>query len=147
MTFEYGNWKPIIDWCKKIDKMPSIPDREKFTKYKEDYVFDEDKSVRWNREEVERRNKEYEEEQNRLIKEHQDEWNNMENTVICLITEELRSILPGAKAELIHPDNLKKKADLIFSKAWERSHAYGMHEVLVEVEELVDFIDDFMKLR
>lgn len=145
MTFEYGDWKPIIDWVDKIDRMPSIPDKEKFAKYKEDHVFDEDKSVKWNREEVNRKNKEYKEEQNRLIKEHKDEWDSMKNTVISLIAEELKSILPGAKAELIHPDNLKKKADLIFAKAWERSHSYGMHEVLVEVEELVDFIDDFMK--
>lgn len=147
MTFEFGNWKPIINWGEKIDRMPSIPDKEKFAKYKEGYVFDEDKSVKWNREEVERRNKEYKEEQNRLIKEHKDEWDSMINTVKFLIAEELKSILPGAKAELIHPDNLKKKADLIFTKAWERSHSYGMHEVLTEVEELVDFISDFMKVN
>ena len=146
MKFEYGNLKPIIEWFEKIDKMSAFPDHKKFAMYKEGHVFDEEKSVKWNREEVERRNKEYKEEQNRLIKEHKDEWDSMINTVKCLIAEELKSILPGAKAELIHPDNLKKKADLIFAKAWERGHSYGIHEVLAEVEELVDFIDGFMKV-
>lgn len=147
MTFEYGDWKPIIDWVDKIGRMPSIPDKEKFAKYKEDHVFDEDKSVKWNREEVKRRNKEYEEEQNRLIKENKDMWDIMENIVICLIAKELKSFLPGADAELIHPDNLKKKAELIYRMAFNKYYPYGMNEVLVEIEELVDFIGDFMKVN
>ena len=147
MTFEYGNWKPIIEWFEKIDRMPSIPDKEKFAKYKEDYVFDEDKSVKWNREEVERKNKEYKEERKRLIKEHKEEFDLAKDTVISLIADELKTILPGAKEELIHPDNLKKKADLIFAKAFYKYRSYGIHEVLVEIEELVDFISDFMNVN
>ena len=146
MTFEYGDWKPIIEWFDKIDKMSAFPDHKKFAMYKEGHIFDEEKSVKWNREEVERRNKEYKEEQNRLIKEHKEEFDSAKDTVISLIAEELKSILPGAEAELVHPDNLKKKAARIFAEAWDRGHPYGMHEVLVEVEELVDFIDDFMKV-
>lgn len=147
MTFEYGNWKPIIEWFEKIDKMSAFPDHEKFAMYKEGHVFDEEKSVKWNREEVKRKNKEYKEELKRLIKEHKEEFDLAKDTVISLIADKLKTILPGADAELIHPDNLKKKADLIFANAWEKRHSYGMHEVLTEVEELVDFIDDFMKVN
>lgn len=54
------------DLCDMVNEYINFSCQPENKKYQTGYVFDEDKSVRWNREEVERRNKLHDEEVKRL---------------------------------------------------------------------------------
>lgn len=140
MKYNYGDWNPIVEDFKKVENLSTKPDRTKFPKYKMNAVIDEDKSVRWNNEEIERRNAAFKKEASRLqtVKSH--EYNKVINAIVDIVTNEL--ITSGLfKNEAI----AKEKAYKIYNKAYDESHSYGIYDVLVKIDDYIDFITEIMK--
>jgi hypothetical protein len=104
------------------------PDREKFPFPKVGTVLDEDKSVKWNREEVERLRGVYDEEVRRL---------NTEKNHICNIFE-------GRMKELLKDEFELNDAEtnVIWFKAWEDGHDSGIYNVVSHFEDLAYFYEE-----
>lgn len=98
---------------------------------KPDTVIDEDKSVKWNREEVERLNKE-----NATFVES---INKLRITRRNELFDDLKAVL---KAENKMTDG---QAQIVVDKAWAEAHSEGIKNVIIHIEELVEFISDFNK--
>lgn len=93
-------------------------------KYRIGDVIDEDKSVKWNREEVDRRNVAYAEELNNLNKQKNALLNEWVAAVKTYIMEE-------AKVK-------QTKADKIYNYLYTQYHAWGLSEVLDHLDELLE---------
>ena len=90
-------------------------------------VIDEEKSVRWNREEVERIREEYTEEVKRLNRERNKKYNEVVIRIIALISKET-----GLSEE---------KARLLWSFTYEHHHSYG-DTLFQYLEEYCDLYND-----
>lgn len=106
-------------------------DFPKTSRYKYDYVFDENQSVKWNREEAQRQNKmitdateQYYDESNKLSKQ-------FEKDLTRAIIEFL-----GISAS---------KANFIFNKAYDNTHGSGYLDVVLVAEDLSDLVYDVMR--
>lgn len=94
--------------------------------YPATHVFDENKSVRWNMDEVDRKNREIDE-QNRLF-----------NNQISTLEREIDSaILEYIRNEFAFNE---KVAQIVFDKAYEEGHANGFEEVLCQANEYGYFV-------
>ena len=93
-------------------------------KYGKAHVFDENKSVKWNKEEVERRNILHDEEVKQLQKEKNILFNKLVYSVKLYIIEETKV--------------KKATADKIYNYLYNEYHSYGMHEVLNHLDELLE---------
>ena len=111
----------ILKLYEKANKMP-YPSN--ISTYKEDYVFDEDKSVKWNREEVARRNAAYEEDTKRYRAAREAAYADAENATKMYIME--RTGLS------------KKKASILFDYAYEEYRSLSINEMLIMLDSLVD---------
>lgn len=106
----------------------------KSTRYRENHVFNEDKSVKWNREEVVRKNAEID----KLKADYRDSVNagieKFENDVIDY---------------LMNNNSFKNKkiAEKIYFKAYESSHSGGLSEVLNKADDLGDFVYDIIEIK
>lgn len=141
VTYEYGNWDPIIEMFRKADALPKKPDPKKFKWYSATHVFDEDKSVKWNIQEATRRNEAYDSEYKRLKNEYNETIAKTEGYIIEAVSDYICNVIkliPDA-------DKAYEKAKIIYRKAYEESHSYGLREVLCTVEDLVDFLESVMK--
>ena len=107
--------------------------------YPENYVFDENKSVKWNKEEVVRQNEEIK----KAIKSKFDGQNQFKRDVIQYILE--HQLLSGSKLN-------ENQAEKIYRKGWEDGHlkriatsiSSGYHSVMIEIEDLINFIGDII---
>lgn len=110
----------LYDMAAEYNKFSCKP---KERKYKIGEVFDDDKSVRWNREEVERRNKLHEEEAKRLN------------------TEKNRLLIEWIDAVYIYimqeTKVKKEKAKDIYNYLYTEYHSYGLTEVLNHLDDLL----------
>lgn len=101
------------------------------------YVFDEEKSVRWNREEGERRAAARKQVENEYKKKDADCWQEAVNAIRAFIQDEY-----GFS---------EKIAELVYDWAYHKGHAYGYHEVLCEAqiigEQVRKFIDTYEQER
>lgn len=111
----------LYDMAEKYNSFSCKPTGRK---YKIDEVFDDEKSVRWNREEVERRNKLYEEEVKRL--------NTEKNKMFC---EWVYSV----KYYIMQETKVKqKKADKIYEYLYREHHSYGLFNVINHLDDLLE---------
>jgi hypothetical protein len=78
--------------------MSIMPNSNLFKIYSEYYVFDEDKSVKWNKEQVKLKNEEYEQEKERLIKLRDKEWQALSNKIARRLLE---------TSQVWYPDEIK----------------------------------------
>ena len=101
-----------------------------FQKYRIGTIFDEEKSVRWNREEVERRNLLHEEEVKRL--------NNEKNK----LREELISEIKKYIIEQIgaNTKNVNLKANKIYNYLYSKYYAFGFNEIINKMDDLLELI-------
>lgn len=101
-----------------------------------DYITDEDKSVRWNRDEVEKYN-------NRLkeLKRKDCEFENILNHTFeeIIIDEEIAyvEIFKGIPREIFRK---------IFNKAYEDGHSYGYNEVKIYFSEQISLFKDILQM-
>ena len=99
------------------------------------YVIDANQSVKWNREEVEKRNQKSREDLLRSQKEAAEVYKNLLDEIYAYYKEE-------------YPEILKSFAQ--FKYIWERaddeSSCYGYHSVMTDFEDRLDDIEEFRKL-
>lgn len=90
------------------------------------HIFDEDQSVKWNREQVELNNKKYQSEVARL----NTEKNKARDNVLELIYDKIQY-------EVGHRIS-RKKAQAIWSYAYEKGHAFGFTSIQSELSDIID---------
>ena len=117
-----------------------LPDPYKFPKYKEGDVIDENKSVKWNREEVAKR-----------IQARNDEVARL-NTVKNKRIVELKNMAVDTIARgLIHDKlvaNVGRAYEIagnIWNRAYDDGHAYGMSNVVNYIYKYVSFAEELLK--
>lgn len=118
----------IKDAFDKADDMDKLPDKSKFSRYADpDTVIDENQTVKWNREEVARRNEAYKKEKARIQYEYNCAIGDAENLVREYITQETG--LP------------KYKSAVIWNKIYDNHHSFFTWEALVEqLDEEIKYI-------
>ena len=110
-------------------KSPMIPDEVDFPRFKSGHVFDEEKSVRWNREEVERLNELYDKEKDRLKKAANKKF------------EEAKSL---AKSFIqFHTECNENQASVIFSYVYEHYHSI-LSDFFEKLDEITFLFRDFV---
>ena len=113
-----GKYKNTKEYPKKTESM------------KYGYISDEEKSVRWNKEQVELNKVVY---QNKI-----DEYQKEENKRFELFKTDLIAVISYIA------DLKENQAEVIFNKAWEEGHSEGLEEVIIQAEELTYFITDII---
>lgn len=111
--------------------LPTEPDNMKLLP--EDYVFDTDRSVSWNRLQVNKHNLEYKnrcEELKSIRSAKIDEW----KTAVMLYIQ----------SNSTYPITISQ-AQIIYAKAYQDGHAYGSHDVMINVDELIEFFNELMR--
>jgi len=98
-----------------------------------DYIFDEDQSVKWNREQVELNNKKYQSEVARL----NTEKNKARDSIRDLIIEKIQH-------EVGHRLS-RKKAEAIWNCAYEYGHSFGFNEIRCRLSDLIDLAITLLK--
>lgn len=100
-----------------------------YKKYKEGTIFDEDKSVKWNREEVAKRNLLYNDEVKNLNRQKNQMYTELINLIKRYITQETKVS--------------DKQATKIWNYVYEKYHSYGLTECINHLDDLLElFIDD-----
>lgn len=101
-------------------------------KYKAGHVFDENMSVKWNRDKLEEENKKFQDEVSRL--------NTAKNKAMLAVHE---LVYQKIQDDVGH--NLSRTAaEKIFNYAYDDKHAYGFHEVRWELERLVELVSEIL---
>lgn len=103
----------------------------KFERYAENYVFDENMSVKWNREEVARRNQAYKDALNAYYKDKTKAEENFRNDVVQAIMNDT-----GFSYE---------KAEMIYDRAYNIGHGSGYYDVITYASDIADFVYDFIR--
>lgn len=96
---------------------------------KEGYITDEDKSVKWNREQVQNNIAEYHNKIDLYHKEGNRLSNLFEQDVINYIKK--------------HYDFKEDAIKFLLGEAWEKGHANGLEDVISELEDLIELVIDF----
>jgi len=107
------------------------PDEKEFPKYNRGDIIDEGKSVKWNREEIERRINARAEEVKRLKTLRNKLYNLYEQTAIKILAKEYKISI--------------KEAGILWRKAYEDSHSFGVTSVYSTFSELADMYEELRK--
>lgn len=105
----------------------SYPKRSKF---KETQVFDEDRSVKWNREESIRKNKEIDEAYESYRNDEADLWDKFKTDIVQGIMDDY--------------DLSKEKANLIYGYAYREWHSC-VNDMFCNLDELCELIEKVLK--
>ena len=108
-------WQTISTEFEATERMSCVPAGIK--KVRADHIFDEEKSVRWNREMAEKNNADYQAEVARLNTEKNKRRDAILEDIYRLIQEDVGHNLSRAKAQRL------------WAYAWEHGHANGFSEV------------------
>lgn len=122
--------KRLMSWDEiraEYEAMASMSCKPDFGPVSKTHVFDEDKSVKWNREQVESHNQRYQDECTRL--------NTEKNKRRDAIHEE---IYKAIQDEVGHGLS-RKKAMQIWATAYDWGHALGYSEIKLTLDDLMEF--------
>lgn len=117
----WKNWQAMS--CKPTD----------MKKYPQDAVIDEDRSVRWNREEVARRNEEYAKEVARL------------NTRRNIARDDVYNMLYEYIIDEVGNGCTLNKAKLIWDYVYSVAHHSGDSELFATLSEVIDFATSLLE--
>ena len=109
------------------------PDEKEFPIYYQGYIIDEDKSIKWNRKEVERRMTARAEEGKRLRALYSELNSSYEKTLLKALAKEY--------------EISTKEASIIWTKAYTDNHSYGMSSVCNRFDELADMYEELREVR
>ena len=129
-----GMRKEAIQMMQDAISMSVIPKAGR--KYRDDYVFDEDKSVKWNREQVRKHNGEFDTERTRLRAARDEKIKSAKKMAVQYICEELVEC----------PND--EYAQIVFEKAYERGLDRGGAESIFDcIDEEVEFLNKLFQAR
>ncbi len=128
-------WKNLASRLSEAEDLPRHPDYSTLPKTTD--VIDEEKSVRWNREEVERRRQEWIAKRNALLRRRENAVGVVQNDIILQIKKELEEETGKTVDKVV--------ATLLWNKAYERGHAEGFHEIYAAIEDYEDLIISVLK--
>lgn len=98
---------------------------------KDDYITDENKSVKWNREQVELNKQKYKQDLDTFIQEGKD--------LRDLFFNDLLGVL------IVGFEFTEKASRYLLNKAWDEGHSEGLESVVDVLVDLVELIQDFNK--
>lgn len=124
-------WMLIQVEYESMEQMSCVPTN--IHKVRADHVFDEDKSVKWNREQVEDNNRRYLEEVKRLNTEKNRRRDELHERIYKAIQDEVGYGLS------------RRKAMLLWNRAYENGHSYGIREVVSNLDELMELAIQLLK--
>ena len=125
-------FRALMEIGKDLDKVYSMPCKPDWKRPKEGDIFDEDKSVKWNREEVLRRQDAYAKEVLKLNKEK-----NHARDSLCT---ELYEAIKNEMSDKITLDDAKR----IYDYAYSEKHGYGCHDIISFLYELIEVFEPIM---
>lgn len=140
--YSLGDYKALDELYKKAANLSCKPDPNKFPRYKAGDYIDKDKSVNWNEEEVARRNQAYKDEVARLNRIRNKAVVEVEDLIRALIVEDIKYSVKN-KSDAWYTNAAK----IIYSSAYDRSHAYGVYDILSTVEEYCSMITDIVDFK
>lgn len=117
--------KDLLDELNDINNMNCKP---RFKRLKDNEVLDEDKSVRWNKEQVQKNHEDYDKEVARLNTVKNKERDN----VLSQIYKEIQSNVTGLS---------EKGAKAIYQYAYEQGHSCGYNEVAGYITNLYELAE------
>lgn len=120
--------RDLFDELRDIDNMNCKPT---FKRLKDNEVLDEDKSVRWNKERVQKNHEDYDKEVARLntLK------NKERDEVLSQIYKEIQSNVTGLS---------EKGAKAIYRYAYEQGHSCGYNEVASYITDLYELAEQIL---
>jgi hypothetical protein len=127
----YNVWADIWQKYEAMENMGRKP--YGFKRVPSNFVFDEDKSVKWNKEQAQKNNDDYDNEVKRLNQEKMKRRDEIYAEIYKAIQEEVGFGIS------------EKKAAKIWGYAYDKGHSAGWYEIMVnlkEIEELVKFVLD-----
>ena len=122
-------WEQIKDEFESMNQMSCVP---KFKKLKSDYITDENKSVKWNREQVELNNAKY----NQIVKELNTKKNKERDRIYKDIILKIRQEV-GFNLD-------EKSASMIWEYAYSHGHFDGFSSILSWLNEIIDLVHNLL---
>lgn len=119
--------RDLYDIKHDLEVMANMSCKPSWKKPKTDDVIDEDKSVKWNREEVIRLQNAYEDEVKKLNTAKNKRRDDLYKELYKVIRYEIKGITIN-------------DAQQIFQYAYNKGHSYGYNEVFNKLDELIDLI-------
>lgn len=126
-------WRNIQDEFETMQKISCVP--KNIRQLPTNYIFDEDQSVKWNREQVERNNAEYLKEVARLNTLRNKERDRIQEEIYATICQEVGHGLS------------RKQAISIWNMAYEWGHSNGIHEVCIYLNDLMELATTILEKR
>lgn len=125
------DWHEIQSDYERMQGMSCVPSSLK--KVPQNHIFDEDQSVKWNKEKVIENNTAYQAEVARL--------NTAKNKARDAIHEDIYRTIQSEVGYGLTREGAKK----IWEYAYERGHAYGIHDIMCCLEELLVLMDEVLE--
>lgn len=124
-------WDDIYEKFSFMNNMSCRP--RSLTKVSHDHIFDENKSVKWNREQVEKNNQEYHDEVARL--------NTEKNKARDAIYESIYEMIQDDVGHGLS----RKKAQAIWNLAYAQGHAFGFYNILSRLFDLMKLANALLR--
>ena len=125
-------WEEIEDDFRRMDSMSCKPN---FTKLPRGWITDENQTVKWNREQVELNNQNYQ----KAVAELNTKKNKMRDIVLNDIYERIQY-------QVGHNLSLKS-AIKIWNYAYEIGHGFGFNEIKCHLGEIMDLVADILDIQ
>lgn len=122
----------LESWDKFLTNFDWRPDKKEFPIYHRGQIIDEDKSIKWNREEVERCRAAHEAEEKRLWVLRNELDSLYEKTLMKALAEEY--------------EISTKEASIIWAQAYADNHSFGLSSVYDRFDELSDMYRELCKI-
>ena len=126
MTFD-----TILDVMRSSDFFPKYPKDDSAKLLQDTYIFDENQSVRWNRQKVR--------EHNELAQQAKKIYRDKMNEIDRWFKEQVQEAIQNE----IHVSEKEKAASIIFNQAWEDGHSNGYNEVIYYAERYCEIFNQF----
>ena len=118
------DWQTARTEFEAMERMSCVP--ADIRKVRADHIFDEEKSVRWNREKVEKNNADYQAKVARLNTEKNKRRDAILEDIYRLIQEDVGHDLSWVKAQRL------------WAYAWVQGHANGFPDVYYHLQDMVE---------
>ena len=124
-----STWYAYIEEFKNINCMNTQPSKLGYVHPNIGTVIDEEKSVRWNREEVDRLRAEYDKKASELKREKDLKFNELKKNILNTIVDILDNKIT------------KKSALALWERSWEDGHTDCIKQVFFELDRNIELIE------